>query len=117
MQFYITLVPGYLSCVWRVNCDNESVLPSVTTGEPAPIQNSFNTTVMPPDFQRGLIGIMVGNTIAIALYEYYVVNGIRRHYAARNALVPAAESSYIDLAGADTKAEVKEQPNSAEVEA
>eukprot|EP00934_Nitzschia_sp_Nitz4_P008467 Nitzschia sp. Nitz4//scaffold97_size77645//7752//12969//NITZ4_005511-RA/size77645-processed-gene-0.50-mRNA-1//-1//CDS//3329560635//8457//frame0 len=79
VQLYITLRPGDLSCLWRVNCINENVQKSVTF-EPIPIQNEFNTTIMPDHYQRGLVGIMVGNLIAICTWDYFVVNGIRRYY-------------------------------------
>jgi cation-transporting ATPase 13A3/4/5 len=51
MQFYIILVPGKMSCFWRVNCDNDHVLVSVVKGEKVPIQNPFNTTVMPVEYR------------------------------------------------------------------
>jgi cation-transporting ATPase 13A3/4/5 len=75
MQFYITLVPGELSCLFRVNCSNENVVRGVTEG-PMPIKNHFNTTIMPTSFRWTLIAIMVSNTIAIMGYEYFIVNGI-----------------------------------------
>jgi magnesium-transporting ATPase (P-type) len=51
MQFYITMVPGELSCIWRVNCLNENTVKSVTSREPFPLQNPYATTVMPTDFR------------------------------------------------------------------
>jgi cation-transporting ATPase 13A3/4/5 len=51
IHLYITLVPGELSCVFRVNCENENVVKGVTL-EPVPIQNDFNTTLMPEEFRR-----------------------------------------------------------------
>lgn len=48
-----------------------------------PIQNDFNTTVMPECFQRGVLGVMIANGIAPMMYEYFVVNGIRRYSAAK----------------------------------
>lgn len=83
IHFYITLVPGELSCLWRVNCINENALRSVTTFDIFPIQNPFNTTIMPLDFRRGLCAIMVANAIVITAYDYFVVNGIRRAAAAK----------------------------------
>ncbi|GKY97857.1 hypothetical protein MPSEU_000743700 [Mayamaea pseudoterrestris] len=83
MQFYITLVPGHFSCIWRVNCMNDWAVAAVTSIEPVPIQNSFNTTVMPADFRRGLLGIMIANAIAVSAWEYFIVNGARRWFAAR----------------------------------
>jgi hypothetical protein len=51
IQFYITLVPGEISCVWRVNCVNENTCRGVVTYDALPIQNPFNTTVMPEQFR------------------------------------------------------------------
>lgn len=82
IMIYITFVPGQLSCIWRVNCVNEDVRRSVTD-DPFPIQNPFNTTVMPDDFQAGIFGLMISNAIIISAYEYFVVNGVRRYYAAK----------------------------------
>ena len=81
LHFYATLVPGKLSCFWRVNCSNENVVNSVTTRELVPIQNPFNTTIMPEDFRVKILFIMIANTIAIMAYEYYVVNGLRLKWA------------------------------------
>ena len=81
MHFYITLNPGYLSCFWRVNCDNDHVVNSVTTREKVPIQNPFNTTIMPESFRVKILFIMIANTIAIMSYEYFVVNGLRQRWA------------------------------------
>jgi hypothetical protein len=92
IHLYITLKPGELSCFWRVNCENENVVTSVTL-EPVPIQNDFNTTMMPEYFQRGLIGIMIGNGVAIACWEFFVVNGIRRHFAAKKCQLPLSKDS------------------------
>lgn len=111
-QFYITLVPGKLSCIWRVNCENPDVVRGVTAGDPLPIQNPFNTTVMPVDFRWKLIAVMVSNAIALAMYEYFVVNGLRRRGAAkkRRATVNGKESrpticegTEEDLSGLTTK--------------
>jgi magnesium-transporting ATPase (P-type) len=78
MHFYITLVPGTLSCLWRVNCENDNVLPLLTTGEATPIQNIFNTTLMPSSFRVGLLCIMVANLVAIFSWELVAVNKLRQ---------------------------------------
>jgi magnesium-transporting ATPase (P-type) len=83
IHFWITLVPGSLSCVWRINCDNEDVVRSVTSPDLNPIFNPFNTTVMPESFRWKLIFIMIGNGISVAFYDYVIVNGIRRRSAAK----------------------------------
>ena len=48
-----------------------------------PIQNPFNTTVMPVGFRRGLIGIIVANICTTVGWDYFVVNGTRQYYAAK----------------------------------
>jgi predicted P-type ATPase len=83
MQFWITLVPGSLSCFWRVNCVNENVVRSVTTFDLFPIQNPFNTTVMPQEYRYKLIAIMVCNTVVVVCWDYFVVNGIRQRVAGK----------------------------------
>lgn len=40
-----------------------------------PINNAFNTTIMPMDFRIKLIVIVIFNTLAIVLWEYFAVNG------------------------------------------
>ena len=82
LMFYITLVPGELSCIWRVNCVNEDTSRSVTAHEPMPIQNPFNTTIMPEDFRIKILLLMLFNAVATSGYEFFVVNGIRRRWAA-----------------------------------
>jgi len=85
LMFYITMVPGELSCIWRVNCENEDTSRSITAHDPMPIQNPFNTTVMPYDFRVKILLIMIFNAVAIASYEYFVVNGLRRRWGATKA--------------------------------
>ena len=72
---YITLVPSPLSCFWRANCDNTNLVRSVLDPEPTPINNSFHTTVMPETFRYSLLAIMVANGIAVAVYDFFIVNG------------------------------------------
>jgi hypothetical protein len=86
IHFYITLVPSRLSCVFHVNCVNENSIRSVVETAPIPIQNPYNTTIMPQYFRRGLIGLMIGNIFAVCGYEYFVVNGIRRYYGRKRRL-------------------------------
>lgn len=93
IQFYITLVPSRLSCVFHVNCVNENGVRAVVENHPIPIQNPFNTTVMPEYFRNGLIGLMVGNILCVCGYDYFVVNGIRRWYGRKRRLVSKASSS------------------------
>lgn len=81
LHFYVTLVPGTLSCIFRVNCDNEHVLYSFAKGRVLPIQNPFNTTVMPMSFRFTLVVIMVANTMFNVCWDYFAVNGLRRRWA------------------------------------
>lgn len=82
IMFYITMVPGKLSCVWRVNCVNENVVRGVTAHVPFPIQNPFNTTIMPNDFRVKILALMIVNTVAIMAFDFFVVNGLRRRWGA-----------------------------------
>ncbi|CAB9500019.1 Probable cation-transporting ATPase 13A4 [Seminavis robusta] len=75
---YITLVPSRLSCLWRVNCSNEDAVRGILEPEPQPIMNPFNTTVMPVEFRYELLAIMIANGVAIAGFDFFVINGIRR---------------------------------------
>ena len=92
-QLYIVLVPGEASCFFRVNCTNENVVRGIVV-DLLPIQNPFNTTVMPESFQNGMVGMMVGNLVVIAIYEYFIVNGIRRYHAAKRLAKEAAEDGW-----------------------
>lgn len=84
INFYVIFVPSKLSCFFRINCDNDNVVGGVTGGgEAYPIQNPYNTTLMPDDFQWKLFVIIIANTIVVIGFEYYVVNGIRRRAATK----------------------------------
>jgi predicted P-type ATPase len=83
MLFYVTLVPGKLSCFWRINCDNSNLVYSLSLGEKVPIQNPYATTVMPMKFRLILVTLMVLNAVLNAAWDYFVVNGIRRRLAAK----------------------------------
>ena len=93
LLFWVTLVPGKASCFWRVNCENEDVLYSVAMGEVLPIQNPWNTTVMPEDFRWTVMFLMLLNTVANIGWDYFVVNGLRKFMIARRRnrveLIPA----------------------------
>jgi magnesium-transporting ATPase (P-type) len=81
---WINFVPSKLSCFFRVNCENENAVRGVTGGgEVIPIQNAFNTTLMPEGFDFKIFAIIVFNTVIVSCYEYYVVNGIRRQGAGK----------------------------------
>jgi magnesium-transporting ATPase (P-type) len=81
VHFYAVLTSGKLSCLWRLNCVNEDTF-SNFQGQ-TPIQNPFNSTVMPVEFRRGLAGIMVANLCTTVGWDYFVVNGTRQYHAAK----------------------------------
>jgi hypothetical protein len=75
LQILVTMVPSGLSCLFRVNCDNDDVVPSILTQGFQPMANPFATTVMPLGFRFQLAGIMLGNMLtvccwAVLLYRY-----------------------------------------------
>jgi cation-transporting ATPase 13A3/4/5 len=71
VHFVATLYPSKLSCLWRLNCTNETVVRAVTDVA-IPINNAFNTTVMPHDFRVQLVVIMIFNTIVTSGWAYFV---------------------------------------------
>lgn len=73
-QFAATLSASEFSCIWRVNCDNDHVVRSVTSTEPEPINNNFNTTLMPTHFRWVLVALMVVNLVLNCAWDYFVVN-------------------------------------------
>eukprot|EP00300_Choanocystis_sp_HF-7_P024223 c25631_g1_i1.p1 GENE.c25631_g1_i1~~c25631_g1_i1.p1 ORF type:complete len:1297 (+),score=301.51 c25631_g1_i1:36-3926(+) len=73
--FHWTLVESKMSCLVRVNCEAKNVVRRATANELQPINNVFNTTVMPHSFRKKIIAIIVGNTVAVMAYERLVVNG------------------------------------------
>jgi predicted P-type ATPase len=81
LHFYVTLIPGKISCLFRVNCINDDTF-DYLFGH-FPIQNPFNTTVFPPEFRRRLFLLIVANTTITVLWDYFVVNGTRRYFATK----------------------------------
>lgn len=81
LHFFVTLVPSSISCIFRVNCNNEDVVPSVSVWKDFPIQNPFHTTEMPVSYRFTLLVIVALNTAAVLVWEYYVVNGTRQRLA------------------------------------
>eukprot|EP00300_Choanocystis_sp_HF-7_P043350 c992_g1_i1.p1 GENE.c992_g1_i1~~c992_g1_i1.p1 ORF type:complete len:848 (+),score=182.19 c992_g1_i1:382-2925(+) len=75
IHFHMTLVPSKLSCLVRVNCEAENVVPGAVSRDLLPIQNPFNTTVMPLAFRIKLIFVMVANAIAVMSWERLIING------------------------------------------
>jgi hypothetical protein len=85
IYFVVIIHPANMSCLWRVNCTNDHIVRGITSGpNPVPINNNFNTTVMPLYFRWILVGIIVGNTIAIMSWEYFIVNGIGHRVAEKH---------------------------------
>ena len=74
VQFSATLTASKLSCIWRLNCDNEHADRFVTIPYPVPIHNIYNTTVMPVEFRGKLVALMVVNLILNCAWDYFVVN-------------------------------------------
>ena len=92
IHFVIVLYPSTLSCFFRVNCDNEDVVRGATIDSKTPIQNPWNTTVMPVHFRHDLLVIIIMNAVALALWEYFVVNGpvakyIKSYFPRQNRLL------------------------------
>jgi len=74
IHYWITLVPGHLSCWLRINClneDNQSI--SIYNMGPVAIQNAFNSTLMPVEFRRFLAILMTVNLLAVVFWEYVIV--------------------------------------------
>jgi magnesium-transporting ATPase (P-type) len=93
MHIFITLYPGSLSCLWRINCDNDHVVRGVLSAEPSPIGNPYNTTIMPIEFRLKLLAIMMANFLAVLAYEYLIVNGVwQRKRALKELAQPQAAS-------------------------
>jgi hypothetical protein len=118
IQFYITLVPGEISCVWRVNCVNENTCRGVVTYDALPIQNPFNTTVMPEQFRWKLVLLMVANAVATSGYEYFIVNGVRRYHKCTSKKAekdaPAAAAKHIGVEDRNNPAKKAAQDGLAE---
>lgn len=73
-HFAATLTASKFSCIWRLNCDNDHVVPLITSPEAPPINNNWNSTVMPMPFRVTLLVLMVANLIANCFWDYFVVN-------------------------------------------
>ncbi|CAE7789177.1 unnamed protein product [Symbiodinium microadriaticum] len=80
IHFTIVLYPSTLSCFFRVNCDNDDVVRGATVHVKTPIQNPWNTTVMPVSFRYDLLIIIIMNAVALSIWEYFFVNGPAADY-------------------------------------
>ena len=76
VQFGATLSASKLSCIWRLNCDNDHAVRFVTGTEPEAIYNPWNKTVMPMEFRWILFALMVVNLILVCAWDYFVVNNV-----------------------------------------
>ena len=83
IHFGATLTVSRLSCIWRLNCDNDHVVRFVTSTEPEPIYNDFNTTVMPISFRVVLLVLMIINLVAVCAWDYFVVNRLLPKFSAK----------------------------------
>eukprot|EP00567_Pseudictyota_dubia_P008388 CAMPEP_0197440774 /NCGR_PEP_ID=MMETSP1175-20131217/7191_1 /TAXON_ID=1003142 /ORGANISM="Triceratium dubium, Strain CCMP147" /LENGTH=1386 /DNA_ID=CAMNT_0042970943 /DNA_START=120 /DNA_END=4280 /DNA_ORIENTATION=+ len=83
LHYYVTLSEDKVSCLFRINCGNENVVRPVIGSEPYPINNNWNTTVMPYSFRWVMIGIMTANLFLNMAWEYYVVNGLQKKLTAK----------------------------------
>jgi len=75
IHLVVAMVPSDLSCFFRVNCDDNHLQRFATNSELIPIQNNWHTTIMPVEFRRVIVGIIIGNTVAVMMWEYFVVHG------------------------------------------
>lgn len=74
IHYWITLVPGPLSCWLRINCSNEyNLSKSVYVMGRVAIQNPYNTTLMPLNFRIFLAVLMTVNLLAVLGWEYFIV--------------------------------------------
>jgi len=76
IHVYITLVPRHVSCFFRINCTNDYVNRGLTVADEFPVNNPFNTTVMPLSFRWKMVAIGAGNIIAVVLYDNFIINRI-----------------------------------------
>eukprot|EP00934_Nitzschia_sp_Nitz4_P006580 Nitzschia sp. Nitz4//scaffold131_size63436//29849//34134//NITZ4_006274-RA/size63436-processed-gene-0.102-mRNA-1//1//CDS//3329535265//6570//frame0 len=83
LLIYVTLVPSHVSCLFRTNCSNDNIVRGILDAEPSKINNYFHTTIMPESFRVKILCILLGNALAVAAYDYFVVNGLRRRTAQR----------------------------------
>lgn len=74
IHYWVTLVPGRMSCWLRINCVNEdNKSASVYSGGTVPIQNPYNTTLLPREFRIFLALLMTANLLAVLGWEFFIV--------------------------------------------
>eukprot|EP00457_Paulinella_chromatophora_P000918 gb/GEZN01000920.1/.p1 GENE.gb/GEZN01000920.1/~~gb/GEZN01000920.1/.p1 ORF type:complete len:1052 (+),score=142.19 gb/GEZN01000920.1/:316-3156(+) len=84
LHLVVVLYPSRASCLFRVNCDNQNVVMRITSSDLVPIQNTFNTTIMPETFRWGLVAIIACNTAVVMCWERLVVQGPMGAYLRRS---------------------------------
>jgi hypothetical protein len=73
IHYWVTLVPGRMSCWLRINCLNEdNKAASVYNMGPVAIQNDYNSTLMPKEFRVFLAVLMTVNFLAVVGWEFYI---------------------------------------------
>ena len=73
-HYWITLVPGVVSCWLRINCVNEdNIAVSLYNEGPVALQNDYNSTLMPEEFRIFLAVLMTVNFLAVTGWEFFVV--------------------------------------------
>ena len=71
----IIFYPCKLSCLFRVNCDNDFTVRPVLSSCPQPVSNTWNTTIIPYDFRVTLFLLCLFNTIIVMIWTRLVVFG------------------------------------------
>lgn len=113
-HFVMTLYPSPFSCIWRVNCSAQDVVLGFGTVILYPINNLYNTTVMPPNFRWKLAGLIFTNLVALCAWEYFFVNGILNRWCSfgkDEPLIYSTETRYEDKKSVCNENQVKHSSN------
>lgn len=79
-MLWVILVPSPLSCLFRMNCENDYVSRGVTSPELIPISNPYAHTVLPMEFRWTMVGY-IGLNLAVVVAFEYLINAARRMLA------------------------------------
>ena len=74
LHYIVILEPGKTSCLFRANCVNENVVHPVI-GSEQPLNNPYNTTLLPVEFRWLIIFLVSLNAILNICWDYFVVYG------------------------------------------
>jgi len=103
IHFVSTVSSNKLSCIFRLNCVNDDIIWTPMADifketESYPLNNPYNTTVMPVRFRWILVAIVAANTTVAVLYEYFFVNGVVNRMAMRRKIAKRSreETKYIE---------------------